>query len=171
MEKLMQNQKVRYGIYFGLAICFLIFLLGILVSLSSCGNPVKKMARIERKYPFYVAEYCGSKIEVKTKDSFIYLKGADLHDTLFTQIDCDSAKERIVRVPKYINRYRVDTFTTVTTIIKKDTFSLGLYKRKAERLDAEMYKVLESKNNAIKWAIIGFAMLAIFVVFHFNQRR
>ena len=171
MEKHIRSQRIKYGIYFGLAICFLIFILGVLVSLSSCGNPVKKMARIERKYPFYVAEYCSSKIEVKTKDSFIYLKGVDLHDTLFTQIDCDLAKERIIRVPKYINRYRVDTFTTVTTIIKKDTFSLGLYKRKAERLDAEMYKVLESKNNAIKWAIIGFAMLAIFVVFHFNQRR
>lgn len=166
----MQNQRIKYGIYFGIGICFLIFILGLLVSLSSCGNPVKKMARMERKYPFYLAEYCESKIEVKTKDSFNYLKGIDLHDTLFTQIDCDSAKERIVKVPKYIN-HRVDTFTKVTTIIKKDTFSLGLYKRKAERLDAEMYKVLESKNNAVKWAIIGFAMLAIFVVFHFNQRK
>ena len=121
--------------------------------LNSC-SPVGKLARLEHRHPFYVAEFCANKYP--NHDSIttevVYKQGATIFDTSYVQVDCDSAikfNTRYVNVPKFIQKLRVDTFTqSVTKVIKS-----GAELKQIAILQNDNEKLKDSRNWWMKVAI------------------
>jgi len=133
------------------------------IILSSCGVPVK-MARLERKHPFYVAEYCANRFP--THDSVttitVFKQGETIFDTSFVRVDCDSAikyNTRYVSVPKFIQKLRVDTFTNNRTIVVKSQAELA----QIAILKNDANKLKDSRNWWLKLSLIEGIAISIFL--------
>ena len=137
--------------------------LSITTAFSSC-SPAIKMARIEHKHPFYVAEFCANRYP--THDSVttitVFKHGETIFDTSFVQVDCDSAikyNTRFVNVPKFIQKLRVDTFTNNRTIVIKSQAELAqiaILKNDADKLKG-------SRNWWLKLALIEGIVITLFL--------
>jgi len=136
----------------------------ILTFAFSVCSPAIKMARIEHKHPFYVAEFCANRFP--THDSVttvtVFKKGEAIFDTSFVQVDCDSAikyNTRFVNVPKFIQKLRVDTFTNNRTIVIKSQAELA----QIAILKNDLSKSKESRNWWLKFALIEGISIALFL--------
>jgi hypothetical protein len=156
------NPNIDFAKLIFTAFAVIAIALAIVLNLISC-SPVGKMARLEHKHPFYVAEFCANKYPTQEKvvEKIEYKEGETKFDTSFVQIDCDSAikyQTRWVNVPKFIQKLRIDTlYSTKETVVKSTA-------------EMKQIAILQNDNDKLHqkyswWMKFGIVTAACWVIF------